>query len=414
MVPLRELGKWFGGNTPAKANSAYWTNGTVPWVSPKDMKVDEIATSEDSVSELALEEGRVSLLPPDSVLIVTRSGILSHTLPVAVTKVAVTINQDLKALCPKHGVSPKYVVHALRGASRTILRECSKHGTTVASVDTNALLNFKIPMVGIDAQHAVVAEIEKQFSRLDEAVANVQRVKANLRRYRSSVLQVVTSGALQPRSVSCGVRSDRKWLTISEIASPEARSIQSGPFGSNLLHSEFRSEGKLVIGIDNVQDGVFSLGANHRIAEAKFQELRKYAARPRDVLITVMATVGRVCVLPMDIEPAIISKHVYRITVNQALAIPEYVGIALRGSQEVRAQLIASVQGQTRPGLNGGLIKKIRLPVPSLAEQREIIEEVDRRLSIVRELEAEVDANLKRAQALRQAILAKAFSAAHA
>lgn len=123
-----------------------------------------------------------------------------------------------------------------------------------------------------------------------------------------------------------------------------------------------------------------------------------------------MATIGRVCVVPQDIEPAIITKHVYRITVDKELAVPDYVAIALRGSREVRAQLMDSVQGQTRPGLNGGLIKKIRLPIPPLPYQRSIVAEVDRRLSIVRGVEAQVDANLKRAQALRQAVLNKAFA----
>ena len=201
-----------------------------------------------------------------------------------------------------------------------------------------------------------------------------------------------------------------RWLTIEQLASREPRSIQSGPFGSNLLHSEFQSSGKLVIGIDNVEDGVFSIGTNHRISESKFAELEKYRARPRDVLITVMATVGRVCVLPEDIEPAIITKHVYRITVDQSVAVPEYVGIALRGAREVRAQLLGSVQGQTRPGLNGSLVKRIRVPIPPLLEQCRIIAEVDRRLSLVREVGREVDANLARALALRQSILTRMFA----
>ena len=200
-------------------------------------------------------------------------------------------------------------------------------------------------------------------------------------------------------------------MNIEELASCEPRSIQSGPFGSNLLHSEFQESGKLVIGIDNVQDGAFSIGANHRISESKFADLEKYRARPQDVLITVMATVGRVCVLPVNIEPAIITKHVYRITVDRRVALPEYVGIALRGARDVRAQLLGSVQGQTRPGLNGTLIKRIRVPIPPLTEQRRIVAEVDRRLSIVREVEAEVDANLKRADRLRQSTLAGAFRA---
>jgi type I restriction enzyme S subunit len=196
MTPLRELGDWSGGNTPSKTNPAYWNSGTVPWVSPKDMKVDEIASSEDRITDQALADGRVSMLPTGSVLFVTRSGILAHTFPVAVTKLPVTINQDLKALSPKSGVSPKYVAHAVRGASQRILKECSKHGTTVASVDTKALLDFEIPMVAIDEQREIVAEIEKQFSRLDEAVANLQRVKANLKRHRASTLKAATDGAL--------------------------------------------------------------------------------------------------------------------------------------------------------------------------------------------------------------------------
>jgi type I restriction enzyme, S subunit len=411
MVRLRDLGDWTGGNTPSKANPAYWTSGTIPWVSPKDMKTDAISSSEDHVTQAALKEGRVSLLPEGSVLFVTRSGILSHTFPVAVTKVAVTINQDLKALTPRHGVLADYVAHAVRGASRRVLKQCSKNGTTVASIETNALLDFEIPLVDIDAQRRIVAEIEKQFSRLDEAIATIKRAKANLKRYRSSILHSVTNGALKPDGGLTPSASDWRWLTVVELASSEPRSIQSGPFGSNLRHSEFQTTGKLVIGIDNVRDGEFSLGSNNRISDRKFRELARYAARPRDVLITVMATVGRVCVLPAEIEESIITKHVYRITVDKNIAIPEYIGIALRGSGEVRKQLMSSVQGQTRPGLNGGLIKKIRVPVPPLAQQALIVAEVDRRLSLVHALEAEVEANMNRAQALRLAVLGRAFGA---
>ncbi len=96
MMRLRDLGNWSGGNTPSKTNPAYWTDGTMPWVSPKDMKVDEIVSSEDHVTKAALDDGRVSLIPEGSILFVTRSGILAHTFPVAITKLPVTINQDLR------------------------------------------------------------------------------------------------------------------------------------------------------------------------------------------------------------------------------------------------------------------------------------------------------------------------------
>jgi type I restriction enzyme S subunit len=105
-------------------------------------------------------------------------------------------------------------------------------------------------------------------------------------------------------------------------------------------------------------------------------------------------------------------------TTNQALAalrvdddLREYLRLFLEHSYD---EMRKAASGGVQPNLNLGVIRDVNVPFPPLAEQRRIVAEVDRRLSIVRELEAEVDANLKRAQALRQAILAKAFSGAHA
>jgi type I restriction enzyme S subunit len=199
------------------------------------------------------------------------------------------------------------------------------------------------------------------------------------------------------------------WATIEEIASDGPRSIQSGPFGSSLLHSEFTKEGRLVIGIDNVQNGYFSLGAQHRIPEQKFEELQRFQARPEDVLITVMATIGRVCVLPVDIEPAIITKHVYRITVDSRLGLPRYVAFGLSGSEAALEHMGANVRGQTRPGLNGEIIKATYLPLPSLPEQQEIVRRIETAFAWIDRLAKEAISARKLVDHLDQAVLAKAF-----
>lgn len=100
VVPLRELGKWSGGGTPSKTNSSFWENGTIPWISPKDMKTDRILSAEDLITAVAVKQSATNLVPAGSVLMVTRSGILRHTFPVAVAEVPVILNQDLKALIP--------------------------------------------------------------------------------------------------------------------------------------------------------------------------------------------------------------------------------------------------------------------------------------------------------------------------
>lgn len=322
---------------------------------------------------------------------------------------------EFHVLRPRMGVDAHYVYHFVSSAR---FRAEAAHRMTGAvgqkRVPAAFLEQSEIPLPPIDEQRRLVAEMEKQFSRLDEAVANLNRVTANLGRYKSAVLGAAVRGELTGLR-----RRDRhsletlphgwRWATVQEVASSEARSIQSGPFGSNLKHSEFQTFGKLVIGIDNVQDGRFSIGAEHRIRDAKFRELQKYAARPGDVLITVMATIGRTCVVPDELEPAIITKHVYRIAVNRDIVLPHYLCIALRGGETVRAQLLGSVQGQTRPGLNGSILRRIRLPIPSIAEQVEIIAEVQRRLSVAEEIALGLDSSRRRAERLRQAVIRGLF-----
>lgn len=397
MARLRDLGEWRGGNTPSKANAAYWTDGTTPWVSPKDMKVDEIGSSEDSVSDAALKDGRVTLLPKGAVLFVTRSGILSHTLPVAVTNVPVTINQDLKALIPRVGVSAKYVAHAVKGASQRILKACSKHGTTVASVDTNALLDFEIPIGDLASQDCTVAEIEKQFSRLDEAVANLQRVKANLKHYKACVLNDAIRG---------DVAGDVDVWTRSHLGEV-AESIRNGcsvkpdaEAGARIFR--ISAVRPLELHVDDV-----------RYLSGGVADYPSFDLAPGDVLFTryngSRDFVGVCALVPNGMPPTVYPDKLIRVRVPKTALLAEFLIIAA-STGEARSFIesrIRTTAGQA--GISGADLKAMPLSFPTLAEQRRIVAEVDRRLSIVREVEAQVDANLKRAQALRQAVLAKAF-----
>ena len=101
---LDDLGTWKGGGTPRKSNSSFWTNGTVPWVSPKDMKRFFIDDAQDLITTEAVKESSAQLLPENSVMVVTRSGILERVLPVAINTVPVATNQDLKTLVPEDDI----------------------------------------------------------------------------------------------------------------------------------------------------------------------------------------------------------------------------------------------------------------------------------------------------------------------
>src|SRR5579883_2885342 len=81
---LDDLGYWTGGGTPSKRNAEFWENGTIPWVSPKDMKADFVGEGAEKITQSALKNSAAKRVEAGSVLIVVRSGILEHTLPVSI------------------------------------------------------------------------------------------------------------------------------------------------------------------------------------------------------------------------------------------------------------------------------------------------------------------------------------------
>ena len=93
---LKEIADICGGGTPSKARPEFY-QGSIPWVSPKDFKGGEIGDSEDHITEEAIRNSAAKLIPAGSVLVVVRSGVLKHRLPVALTRVSVAVNQDVKA-----------------------------------------------------------------------------------------------------------------------------------------------------------------------------------------------------------------------------------------------------------------------------------------------------------------------------
>ena len=92
------MGKWSGGKTPSTTNKEYWENGTIPWISSKDMKSSTLEDTEDHLTEKALEDGGMKLFPEGIVAIVIRSGILKHTFPIAYVPFRTTLIKMLKHL----------------------------------------------------------------------------------------------------------------------------------------------------------------------------------------------------------------------------------------------------------------------------------------------------------------------------
>ena len=155
----------FGGKTPSTAKREFWVNGNIPWVTSKDMKIDELTDSQMHITELAAND--MNLVSKDSVLMVTRSGILKRLLPVAVNRMETTINQDLKALVPDEALLSEFLFLTLSAMDDKIRERYHKDGTTVDSLDFDRLINMPIPLPPISEQNRIFVVSRSLLSELE-------------------------------------------------------------------------------------------------------------------------------------------------------------------------------------------------------------------------------------------------------
>lgn len=170
----------YGGGTPSKKIKEYYM-GTIPWVTSKDMKSDIIVDSIEHITQEAIDNSSTKIIPPESVLIVIRSGILKHTLPVCINKSKVTINQDLKALVLDERCKGIYLQYLLKALEKDILS--GVRAVTADNIEFNSLKKREIPIPPIDIQikfSQMVNQINKLKSNVQKSIDETQLLMDSL------------------------------------------------------------------------------------------------------------------------------------------------------------------------------------------------------------------------------------------
>lgn len=259
----------------------------------------------------------------------------------------------LKVLRPTTGVDPAYFAHYFRTPEYRRKVSALAAGANINNLKNEHLNELLIPLPGRNEQRRIAAI-------LDQADALCAK-------RRSALCHLDDIG--QSIFLDMFGKFSGKFSTVEELAAPEKGSIRTGPFGSQLLHSEFVDDGIAVLGLDNVVGNQFSWRERRYITPGKYQELRRYTVRPGDVLVSIMGTCGRCVVVPANIGAAINTKHICAITLDQNVALPEFVRASFLWHPRSRQHLTQRTKGSIMDGLNMGIIKEMPLPLPPLEDQ---------------------------------------------
>ncbi|MFO1263778.1 MAG: restriction endonuclease subunit S [Rhodoferax sp.] len=344
------------------------------------------------------------------------------------------------AIRPKSNIESRYLAAFLQSPSYWKQVGKKALGVNINNLRRGDIESLTLPLPPLAKQREIVAELEKQFSRLDEAVANLQRVKANLKRYKASVLKAAVEGRLVETEATQARREGRtyetgeqllqrileerraKWAGRGKWKAPEAPTVETtlpegwtwasvdqlADVGTGATpkrdKAAYWNDGDVPWVTSSVVNGDYVDQASEFVTKLALAETN-LTLYPIGTLLIAMYGEGKTRGKCTELRiPA---------STNQALAalqVDSSIRGYLRHFLELNYEEMRKVaSGGVQPNLNLSLVRAVCVPLPPLPEQVRIVAEVDRHLSIIREVEAEVDANLQRAQALRQATLQKVF-----
>ncbi len=362
--PLRYLFEAVGGATPSKDNFAFW-DGTIPWVSPKDMKTDVITDSEDHISETAIRGNRLALLPPSTVLIVVRGMILARSIPIAVTAVEATINQDMKGLFPKKGVTSEYLAQLLRAVSPALFStiEESGHGTCCLRLDL-----WRNILVGVPPeaeQRAIVSLVGEQSAYIDSLIAKKQQQIRLLGEKQQALISQAITKNLDPTAHR--KPSGIPWL--GDI--PTHWGVKRAKYLFTQSRLPVRDDDEIVTAF---RDGQVTLRSNRRSEGYTFAVLEQgyQGVRSGQLVIHSMdAFAGAIGVSESDGKCT--PEYVVCDAVRSKCSMPYYAFLLREMARRKFIEVSCLAVRERAPRFRFSSFSEMYLPLPPIAEQDEIV-----------------------------------------
>lgn len=271
---------------------------------------------------------------------------------------------EFHVLRPLEGVTSEWLLYLWRYAGT---RELAAHRMTGSAGQQ------RVPEAFLESLSIPLPEVSEQ-RRLIRILDHAEWL-VRLRRYVVELSDDVIRGSFL--EMFSGLDDHFPLSPVEELAADTDGAIRTGPFGSQLLHSEFVDRGIAVLGIDNVVNNRFEWAERRFITPDKYRQLRRYTVHPGDVLVSIMGTCGRCAIVPDDIPLAVNTKHLCCITLDSERCSPIYLQAALLHHPHVQRAMGAG-RGAIMDGLNMQMISALPIPVPPKSLQQRFAAVSDR------------------------------------
>ncbi len=281
---------------------------------------------------------------------------------------------------------PDFVVRAINSPYTRKEAERKAIGSTRVRINLTVLKSVSCLAPQLDEQQA----ISRVLDTLDTAIHETEAIIAKLKAVKQGLLHdlltrgIDANGELRPPQSEAShlykqsplgwIPSDWDVKHLGELLGHVDPAMRSGPFGSALLKEELVETGLPLLGIDNVHTERFVADYTRFVTPRKFTQLARYAVRPDDLMITIMGTIGRCCLVPDDVGQALSSKHTWTISLNQEAYSPFLAMLQINYSPWVLGHFGRDQQGGTMAAIRSETLRTVRLPCPPRYEQR-LIEE---------------------------------------
>lgn len=396
---LGELSSVNIGGTPSRTVEKYWAKtgqeDGVSWVAISDMKRRFIEATKESITPLGANNSNVKLV---------KAGTLMMSFKLSLGKMAFAsknlyTNEAIASFeIDESKVDKVFLYYQLSETVKSAITDTAIKGVTLNKEKLNTLLIRHPSLQKQRGIAAILSSIDDQIDTTQTLIDKYTLIKQGMMADLFNRGIDTSSGQLRPsfeEAPELYHKTDLGWLpkgwstpTLESLLADVNTPMRSGPFGSALLKHELVQEGIPLLGIDNIFVEEFRSSYKRFVTAKKFQELSRYAVKPKDVVITIMGTVGRTCVVPDNLGRALSSKHLWTMTFDQARIIPELVCWQLNHSEWVDSWFRKESQGGVMEAIQSQTLRQLKLVLPPEVEQKKIHE-------MYSTLNGQVDSNLR-------------------